>query len=859
MMRMFRYVLPLLAVLAGCKKVEQEIPVIPEPESEEATIVFVSERPQTDDPTRTHWDGTTILWDEADFIRMGYTVNGKWQNATGDASATDAKLYGSQKAILSEDGAVASFSTNVNFTGTTQGEHIFYAVYPGNAVESTMTAAPVTVVTLPSTQTPLADSFDRLADLMLGHSIDEYTSRPETPVRLVWDRVVAHGQITLKALPGAVSGEKVTSITLTGQEGANLVGKQNMNIITGEYAATDDNTAANKIVVKGDNLTIDANGNVTFWIAILPVNLTSLTVEVATNKATYTRSISGFTREFIANRRNILPINMAKATRTSTQGPSYQLVTSADELGEGHYLIAYTADGAANVLSGKGAKDYGAYASGITVANDAIEYAAGNPFDIEVSVTSKGYSLKLGNTYLGYSGSGNNLFFNTSYSATRDDWAFALDENGNAVITSVYNSDRFIKWNGISGQERFSCYTTSSSNMKPVQLYKLASEGPSVVTKPATDITSTSAVLHATFSQLGTTNVQSAHFRWGTSADKLTNELEVGSSFNVTTGEFQATLSSLANETTYYYQAVLQVYDEEQGVYVTRAGAVLSFTTEDFSQNIPTGWLELPAVTGNEDYVGAFYGSGAQTDDNRNYTYYYDYTWYASLWVAYPLNDAHTKGKVSSNWKFNPNIPQSYQVNMTGSSYPTMYGAEGYSKGHQIPNADRQCDNDMNQQTYYVTNQTPQIQNKFNGSIWGTLETDIRSLVSDTDETIYIVTGPVYQKVGGNEEITYLHGASGRNAYPEVLPVPNYYWKAILRVKWNASGDAVLSAQSVGFWFDHREYDKDTEKYPQFAVSVDQIEAWTGFDLFTNLPGDNDTGIEKAAETNSDWTAFQSF
>ena len=58
-MRVFRYSLLPLAVLAvACHKTEIEEP---EPQMEESVIVFVSERPQTEDPTRTHWDGTTIL------------------------------------------------------------------------------------------------------------------------------------------------------------------------------------------------------------------------------------------------------------------------------------------------------------------------------------------------------------------------------------------------------------------------------------------------------------------------------------------------------------------------------------------------------------------------------------------------------------------------------------------------------------------------------------------------------------------------------------------------------------------------------------------------------------------------------
>ena len=280
-----------------------------------------------------------------------------------------------------------------------------------------------------------------------------------------------------------------------------------------------------------------------------------------------------------------------------------------------------------------------------------------------------------------------------------------------------------------------------------------------------------------------------------------------------------------------------------------------SFTTTAASSNIPTGWLELPAVSGSEDFVGTFYGSGGNTEANRNYSYNYSYTYYASLWTAYPLTAAHKSGNAStSNWKYNPYIDQNKQVNMTGSSYPTMYNASNYSKGHQCPNADRKSDDTMNAQTYYCTNQTPQLQSGFNGTIWSALENAERSLATG-NETIYVITGPVYRTVGGNETIQYLTGASGQNANPASLPVPNYYFKAFLKVKWN--GDAVQSASTIGFWFEHKQY--DNSNYASYACSVDFIEQKTGFDLFTNLPGDNASGIEKTAETNTNWTTFQNF
>ena len=322
-----------------------------------------------------------------------------------------------------------------------------------------------------------------------------------------------------------------------------------------------------------------------------------------------------------------------------------------------------------------------------------------------------------------------------------------------------------------------------------------------------------------------------------------------------TSGSFTADVNSLALATTYYYQAFMTVSDGNGG-YKEIVSAIGQFTTTSEVSGVPTGWLELPATTGSEDYVGVFYGSGGNTDSNRNYSYNYSYTYYASLWTAYPLTKAMITGTAStSSWRFNPSIDQDKQVSITKNSYGTMYDNDLYSRGHQCPNADRKSDDTMNLQTYYATNQTPQIQNGFNGSIWSALETAERNLVASEGEVVYVVTGPAYRKQGGNETITYLTGATGKNANPTQLPVPNYYWKAFLKVK--MSGNTVTSASAIGFWFEHKQY--DNSNYARYAVSVDQIEQWTGFDLFVNLPGDDNTGIEKTAESNSNWSTLQSF
>lgn len=367
-----------------------------------------------------------------------------------------------------------------------------------------------------------------------------------------------------------------------------------------------------------------------------------------------------------------------------------------------------------------------------------------------------------------------------------------------------------------------------------------------MTTGSSSNLSSAGATLQGSFSgESGT--ISEIGFLYGTSSSSLSSSIAASG----TTSPFTATLSGLNASTTYYYQAYVKEYNETTASVETRTGSVLSFTTEAASNRV-TGWLELPAKTGDEDFSGVFYGSGGTSSSDRNYSYNYSYSYYGCLWVAYPLAPSHTSGSAStSSWRYNPNIDNSYQVSVNSSSYTSNYNASDYARGHQIPNADRKSDDTMNLQTYYVTNQTPQLQNKFNGSIWSSLEGAVRAQVSSYNDTIYVATGACYQTVGGNETVNTLTAAN-TGVNPQSLPIPNYYWKALLKVKWGSDG-TVTSATAIGFWLEHKEY--DSSDYSSYTVSVDEIESKTGFDLFTYLPA----ALQTTAETNSSWSTFTSF
>lgn len=262
-------------------------------------------------------------------------------------------------------------------------------------------------------------------------------------------------------------------------------------------------------------------------------------------------------------------------------------------------------------------------------------------------------------------------------------------------------------------------------------------------------------------------------------------------------------------------------------------------------------WMELPAPSLMDKSLHVVtHTAQMQGRLQRNYTILYDEDLYAALWVAYPLCADHTSSGREETWGYDPHVPKLSQTNVNkgyGATEPTAnYPNNFYARGHQIPNADRSGVPDMMAQTYYSTNMTPQIQNGFNGSIWAKLEEAVRMEIPHGD-TLYVVTGAVFEKYGTDEKVKTIVNKNDS----KTLPVPNYYWKALMKVK-RAEGK-VTDASTIGFWLPHG--DLKGHSYANYAVSVDQIEEWTGFNLFPSIPD----VLEPSAESQISWISFQSF
>ena len=812
-----------LAVL-GCQK---------NPEIQQG-VEFTSERPALE--TRTGWTGETIEWTKGDAISMAYSVDGDWVGPN---------LYPSTP--LSQGGPVAHFTVPGNFPTNKTGVHKFYAVYP--AVSGTsFSDAPDVHTAIPEIQTPSASSFDPAADLMAGVSAQEYRSFPSGTVPLKWTRLVAHGDITLKNLPLA-QGENIHDIVLMAQSDAELTGDVVIDLACPEDVSTDGKP---RVTVMADNLSVDASGNLRFWISIFPETLTELTVTVETDKATYRKTFSGISKVFTQNARNVLGVNMADAVKTPKE-QYYVRVTSAPADWTGDYLIVYEADKLAlsSVDDSKGS----GYGTSITITDGKIAYNEAKDYNIHLEKKSNGYTFKLGSSYIGMNSSGKSL--NCSSSADKSGYVWIPSTTG---ITNSAYSTYSLQWNGSANI--FRCYT---GGQKDVTLYKLdgnASGGgtnptpvtPTVTTGSASSITQTEATLSASY----TGSPTYGGFEWGLSADDLEEDWQAAYLSN---GSFQVNINGLGAGHTYYYRAYIAVLEND--TYQYYYGEIKSFTTPTSEVIIggdQPGWYETPVMnikksgsylmnsSDNTQYyaihmcAGGEKGPGGKTA--RNYTVCYSGKYHCPVWIAAPRHSMYVgSANRTDAYRQDPDIPSSIQ-------YKSKSTGGGCNKGHMLGSAERTSSTETNRDVFYYTNIAPQLSANFNtgGGRWNVLEDYVDTQVCA--DTLYEVLGCYFDKYTdayGETQTPSTISFGGRSD----VAMPTMFYYVLLRTKKGNSGKALKDCTSdeikcVAFVRSHVNVRQAVSA--RELMSVADLEKITGVTYFPNLPN-----APKSSFKASDW------
>ena len=252
----------------------------------------------------------------------------------------------------------------------------------------------------------------------------------------------------------------------------------------------------------------------------------------------------------------------------------------------------------------------------------------------------------------------------------------------------------------------------------------------------------------------------------------------------------------------------------------------------------PSGYasmLEIPALKGGSMNQFITHTTKRNGKDYPTYSLEYSYKYKHSYWIAYRFDNT-TGGNVGRNeaYKPDPELPSQYAAKHND------YTNSGYTRGHLCASSDRQYSKEANQQTFYMSNISPQSGNGFNqsGSAWNTGEDKVQAWgynISRSTDTLYVVKGGT---IGEGMIKGYIKNE---------IAIPKYFFMAVLF----RSGD---NYKAIGFYMPHENLKDDPDKKDpkKYLMSIDALEQETGIDFFHNLPDYIENTVEATYNVN-DW------
>lgn len=216
------------------------------------------------------------------------------------------------------------------------------------------------------------------------------------------------------------------------------------------------------------------------------------------------------------------------------------------------------------------------------------------------------------------------------------------------------------------------------------------------------------------------------------------------------------------------------------------------------AQTTPSAGAELPAYSKSEDIVR-----------HLGYTASYNHTTLCPDWVAWELTRDEEAGQLNDQYSFS----RDPDVKFPKASRED-YSNSGWDKGHMAPRADMKWSRKALEESYYFTNICPQ-NHEMNSQAWRKIE-ELTRRMARRYGSVLVVCGPIYDST------------AHRHIGPACVHVPDRFFKAL----------AIRTTdgwQTVGFIVENNRQDGSPRRY---AVSVDNVEATIGRDLFPTLPND---------------------
>ncbi len=191
-------------------------------------------------------------------------------------------------------------------------------------------------------------------------------------------------------------------------------------------------------------------------------------------------------------------------------------------------------------------------------------------------------------------------------------------------------------------------------------------------------------------------------------------------------------------------------------------------------------------------------------------------------YVAWILQGSETEGAVGRSNNFWTD------TDLAGCPETRDYSRSGYDRGHMCPAGEQKWSEDAMHNSFVMANICPQ-KHELNTGAWKTLE-DKERIWAKRDSAIVIVAGPIYD-TSDKETI-------GKNK----VRVPSAFFKVLL-------APYAQPMRAIGFVYPNMKCEGNMASY---AVSVDNVEAMTGFDFFAALPDTLENDIESVVSF-KDW------
>ena len=235
--------------------------------------------------------------------------------------------------------------------------------------------------------------------------------------------------------------------------------------------------------------------------------------------------------------------------------------------------------------------------------------------------------------------------------------------------------------------------------------------------------------------------------------------------------------------------------------------------------------------------------SGAVTDTNQPTNYLMEKSTYAMSyhrdnrrpnWVSWHLNTSWLGSTPrQDDFRADTTLPAGwYRVTATD------YSGSGYDRGHMCPSGDRTKTVSDNSSTFLMTNMIPQAPDN-NQVTWANLESYCRTLAN------------------GGSELYIISGGWGTSGYigSGMVALPTYTWKVIIVLP-NGSNDVsrvTASTRTIAVIMPNQ--NNINSDWRSYRVSVDDVEAMTGYDFFSNVSPSIQSSIESIVDTGfvGDW------